>query len=122
MTRYLFPLVVLLAACGGSSAPPTRLEYYLSADPPSLDPAGLILILVFAVRLRWFPPSGSGGLAFLLLPALTLGMRSVAFLSRRTQAAMQEVPRSDFIRTARAKELGSAGWSWDTASATPCSR
>ncbi len=39
MTRHLFPLVVLLAACGGSPATPTRLEYYLSADPPSLDPA-----------------------------------------------------------------------------------
>jgi ABC-type dipeptide/oligopeptide/nickel transport system permease component len=66
---------------------------------------GLILILVFAVTLRWFPPSGSGGLAFLVLPALTLGMRSVAFLSRMTRAAMQEVLRSDFIRTARAKGL-----------------
>ena len=38
-------------------------------------------------------------------PALTLGMRSVAFLSRMTRAAMQEVLRSDFVRTARAKGL-----------------
>ncbi|CAN5903090.1 ABC transporter permease [soil metagenome] len=66
---------------------------------------GLILILVFAVSLRWFPPSGSGGLAFLVLPALTLGMRSVAFLSRMTRAAMQEILQSDFVRTARAKGL-----------------
>jgi len=66
---------------------------------------GLILILIFAVNLRWLPPSGSGGLAFLVLPALTLGMRSVAFLSRMTRAAMQEVLQSDFIRTARAKGL-----------------
>jgi ABC-type dipeptide/oligopeptide/nickel transport system permease component len=66
---------------------------------------GLILILVFAVNLRWLPPSGSGGLVYLILPALTLGMRSVAFLSRMTRAAMQEVLRSDFIRTARAKGL-----------------
>ena len=67
---------------------------------------GLILILIFAVKLRWLPPSGSGGLVYLLLPALTLGMRSVAFLSRMTRAAMQEVLQSDFIRTARAKGLG----------------
>jgi ABC-type dipeptide/oligopeptide/nickel transport system permease component len=66
---------------------------------------GLILILIFAVNLRWLPPSGSGGLVYLVLPALTLGMRSVAFLSRMTRAAMQEVLHSDFIRTARAKGL-----------------
>jgi ABC-type dipeptide/oligopeptide/nickel transport system permease component len=66
---------------------------------------GLILILIFAVNLRWLPPSGSGGLIYLILPALTLGMRSVAFLSRMTRAAMQEVLQSDFVRTARAKGL-----------------
>ena len=66
---------------------------------------GVILILIFAVNLRWLPPSGSGGLAYLILPALTLGMRSVAFLSRMTRAAMQEVLQSDFVRTARAKGL-----------------
>jgi ABC-type dipeptide/oligopeptide/nickel transport system permease component len=66
---------------------------------------GLILILIFAVNLRWLPPSGSGGIVYLVLPALTLGMRSVAFLSRMTRAAMQDVLQSDFIRTARAKGL-----------------
>ena len=66
---------------------------------------GLVLILVFAVSLRWLPPSGYGGLAFLVLPAITLGMRSVAFLARVTRAAMQEVLQSDFVRTARAKGL-----------------
>src|SRR2546426_433807 len=50
---------------------------------------GLLLILVFAVALRWLPPSGSGGLAYLVLPALTLGMRSIAFLGRMTRAAIQ---------------------------------
>ncbi len=66
---------------------------------------GLILILVFAVYLRWLPPSGSANTVYLILPAITLGMRSVAFLSRMTRAAMQEVLQSDFIRTARAKGL-----------------
>jgi peptide/nickel transport system permease protein/oligopeptide transport system permease protein len=67
---------------------------------------GLLLILVFAVHLRWFPPSGSGGFSYLVLPAITLGMRSIAFLSRMTRAAMQEVLRSDFVRTARSKGVG----------------
>ena len=69
---------------------------------------GLLLILVFAVELRWLPPSGSKGLLFLILPALTLGMRSVAVLARMTRAALQEVLQSDFIRTARAKGLREA--------------
>ena len=64
---------------------------------------GLLLILLFAVALRWLPPSGSGGLAALVLPAVTLGMRSVAVLARMTRGAMREALASDFIRTARAK-------------------
>ncbi len=66
---------------------------------------GLLLILWFAVALRWLPPSGSGGIAYLVLPALTLGMRSIAFLARMTRAAMLDVLSSDFVRTARAKGL-----------------
>ena len=66
---------------------------------------GLLLILLFAVTLRWLPPSGSGGPTFLVLPAATLGMRSVAVLARMTRGAMQDVLSSDFIRTARAKGL-----------------
>jgi peptide/nickel transport system permease protein/oligopeptide transport system permease protein len=69
---------------------------------------GLLLILIFAVELRWLPPSGSSGIPFLILPALTLGMRSVAVLARMTRAALQEVLQSDFIRTARAKGLREA--------------
>lgn len=66
----------------------------------------LVLILVFAVSLRWLPPSGSAGLAALVLPAITLGMRSIAFIARMTRSAMQEVLQSDFVRTARAQGLG----------------
>lgn len=66
---------------------------------------GLLLILGFAVTLRWFPPSGYGGLLFLVLPAVTLGMRSIAFLARMTRSAMREVLTSDLVRTARAKGL-----------------
>jgi peptide/nickel transport system permease protein/oligopeptide transport system permease protein len=67
---------------------------------------GLLLILFFAVTLHWLPPSGYGGLRFLVLPALTLGMRSIAFLARMTRSAMMDALGADFIRTARAKGLG----------------
>jgi ABC-type dipeptide/oligopeptide/nickel transport system permease component len=64
---------------------------------------GLLLIVLFSVNLHWLPPSGYGGLRHLILPALALGTRSIAFLARVTRSAMLEVLGSDFIRTARAK-------------------
>ena len=66
---------------------------------------GLLFVLLFAVTLRWLPPSGYGGVKYLVLPALALGMRSVAFLARVTRSAMLEVLGGDFVRTARAKGL-----------------
>lgn len=74
---------------------------------------GLILILFFAVDLKWFPVSGmfaiyGGGdlldlLHHLFLPAITLAMVATGVIARLTRTAMLEVLRQDFIRTARAK-------------------
>jgi peptide/nickel transport system permease protein len=66
---------------------------------------GLLFILLFAVELRWFPPSGYGRLEFLVLPAFALGTRSIAFLARVTRSSMLEVLGSEFVRAARAKGL-----------------
>ncbi|MGH7556519.1 MAG: ABC transporter permease [Gemmatimonadota bacterium] len=68
---------------------------------------GLILILVVAVEWGALPPSGYGGgaLPYLILPALTLGMRSTAYIARLTRSSMLEVIRLDYVRTARAKGL-----------------
>ena len=66
---------------------------------------GLLLILLFAVELRWLPPSGYGRLEYIVLPALALGTRSIAFLARVTRSSMLEVLSSDFVRSARAKGL-----------------
>jgi ABC-type dipeptide/oligopeptide/nickel transport system permease component len=68
----------------------------------------LLLILLFAVQLQWLPPSGYGGWKFLILPALALGMRSVAFLARVTRSAMLDALSADYVRTARAK--GASEW------------
>src|SRR5262249_50338620 len=67
---------------------------------------GLLLILLFAVTLRWLPPSGYGGLRFLVLPAGTLGMRSIAFLARMTRSAMLDSFCAHFIPTAPPEGLG----------------
>jgi peptide/nickel transport system permease protein len=64
---------------------------------------GLILILIFAVELRWLPPSGYGGLKYLILPAIALGTRSIAFLARITRSAMLDALGSEYVRTAVAK-------------------
>lgn len=66
---------------------------------------GLLLILLFAVTLHWLPPSGFGGVRYLVLPALALGMRSIAFLARMTRSAMLDALGADYVRTARAKGL-----------------
>jgi ABC-type dipeptide/oligopeptide/nickel transport system permease component len=73
---------------------------------------GLLFIVLFAVTLRWLPASGYGSFKFLILPALTLGMRSIAYLARITRSSMLEVLSSDHIRTARAKGLSEAVVHW----------
>ena len=63
---------------------------------------GLLLILVFAVKLHWLPSGGTGTLSHLILPAIALGSASAAVIARMTRASMLEVTRQDYIRTARA--------------------
>ncbi|HET6936484.1 MAG TPA: nickel ABC transporter permease [Candidatus Angelobacter sp.] len=66
---------------------------------------GPILILFFAIRLGLLPVSGSGTLAHLLLPAITMGGALAAILTRMVRTAMLEELSQDYIRTARAKGL-----------------
>lgn len=66
---------------------------------------GLILVLVVGVMLQWLPPTGFGGVEYIILPALTLGLRSAAYLARLTRSTMLEVLSQDYIRTARSKGL-----------------
>ena len=66
---------------------------------------GLILVLVVGVMLQWLPPTGFGGIEYLILPALTLGLRSAAYLARLTRATMLDVLSHAYIRTARSKGL-----------------
>lgn len=66
---------------------------------------GPMLIIVFAIKLDWFPVSGAESLRHLVLPALTLGTALAAFLSRMTRASMLETLREDFVTVARAKGL-----------------
>lgn len=63
---------------------------------------GLLLILVFSIRLSWLPAFGRGGLAHLVLPAIALGWYPVAAQTRVVRSAMLDVLERDYIRVARA--------------------
>ena len=66
---------------------------------------GLMLVLFIGVFLQWLPPTGFGGIEYIILPAITLGLRSAAYLARLTRATMLDVLNQDYIRTARMKRL-----------------
>lgn len=66
---------------------------------------GQLMMLLFAVYLKWLPPSGYGGIRHLVLPMIALGLPGAALIARTTRSSMLEVIRQDFVRTARAKGL-----------------
>jgi ABC-type dipeptide/oligopeptide/nickel transport system permease component len=73
---------------------------------------GLILIYIFSVYFGWFPITGAGErgnilsiLHHLILPAIALGARQAAVITRMSRSAMLDVLRTDYVRTARAKGL-----------------
>jgi len=79
--------------------------------------AGLLLILLFSVKLGWFQAGGfdgwgqgvGGALKSLLLPAVALGLFQFAVLARTTRSALLEVLREEYVKTARAKGVAERG-------------
>jgi len=66
---------------------------------------GLLLMIVFGIKLRWLPVSGTGGWEYYLMPSIALAYYSMPAFMRLVRAGMIEVLASDYIRTARAKGL-----------------
>lgn len=64
---------------------------------------GLMLMLVFALKLGWFPAAGSKSPIYFVLPCFTLACNTFALIVRMTRSAMLEEIRQDYVRTARAK-------------------
>jgi len=85
---------------------------------------GILLVMLFAVKLPWFPSGGFPGwsedeggglwegLRSLLLPAVALAVVQAAILARFTRSAVLDVLREDFVRTARAKGLSRRAVLW----------
>lgn len=69
---------------------------------------GPLLALVFGLYLHWLPVGGweEGAPRYLILPVLTLGLPVAAYVARLTRGGLQEVLRSNYVRTARARGLG----------------
>jgi peptide/nickel transport system permease protein len=90
--RYsLFDLLVSFGTLCGVSMP----VYWL----------GLMLIVLFAVKLGWLPAAGADSLSSVILPGVTLAMYSIGLITRMTRASTLDVLCQDYIRTARAKGL-----------------
>ena len=64
---------------------------------------GLLLMLLFSLKLGWFPSGGAEGFRSVVLPAITVGVGLAALLTRTTRSSMLDVLRQDYLRTARAK-------------------
>lgn len=64
---------------------------------------GLMLSLLFALKLGWLPPSGVNGPLYYILPCLSIGIGGCASIARQTRSSMLEVVRQDYVVTARAK-------------------
>lgn len=85
-----------LAVMGGSVAGMSLPVFWIS----------LLLILLFSLRLSWLPSSGWGTLAHYVLPVFSISLASMALLARMTRAMIAEVLLEDYVRTARAKGVG----------------
>ena len=64
---------------------------------------GLLLIILFSLKLGWLPSGGNEGFKSIILPAFTVGAGLAALLTRTTRSSMLDVIRQDYLRTARAK-------------------
>ncbi|THF85429.1 ABC transporter permease [Deinococcus sp. KSM4-11] len=119
ISSLLFAVVVSLIAGSLAGARPNTAADYLASGISVLGVAlpsfwlGLMLILLFSLKLRWLPLGGGGTgnlsqglwpfLSYLILPTVALGSELTAILTRLTRGALLDVLSEDYIRTARAK-------------------
>jgi peptide/nickel transport system permease protein len=99
------PLGIVAAIYRGRPADMLAMAFAVVGQATPYFWMGIMLILIVSVELDWLPTSGRGGLAHLVLPAVTLGTHFAAALARLTRTSMLEVLGQNYVTTARAKGL-----------------
>jgi peptide/nickel transport system permease protein len=97
------PLGILAALFHNSWLDSTAMVVALLGVSTPVFYLGLLLLFAFSFHFHLFPATGAGGWQNLVLPALTIGFASSAFLARLVRSSMLEVLRQDYVTTARAK-------------------
>lgn len=101
-------VIGLSAGIAGATRPYTAWDYgsmataLIGVSTPIFW-SGMLLILVFAVRLGWLPSGGADAWQGYVLPAVSLGFFAAGVIARQTRSAMLDILRQDYVRTARAK-------------------
>jgi peptide/nickel transport system permease protein len=98
-----FPLAILAASRPNGWIDRVTTLFVVGSSAIPTFWLGPLLILAFSIDAGWFPVSGNGSLAHLILPAVTLGLGLSAILMRMLRASLVEEMNQDYIRTARAK-------------------
>lgn len=100
-----FPIGILSAIKRNTVFDRLAMVFALTGQSMPVFWIGIMMILVFAVELHWFPTGGRGTLRHLVMPAVTLSLFHVARTARLVRSCMLEVMGQDYVRTARAKGL-----------------
>jgi len=99
------PAGVLAAVYRGTAGDRIVMSLALVGQAMPVYWTGILLILLFSVRLRWLPAISDGGFVSMIMPALAVGGYSAARIARMTRSSMLEVLRMDYVRTGRSKGL-----------------
>ena len=102
------PMGILMALYRGTVLERVLMGVVLVGQSMPTFWSGILLILFFAVRLRWFPSSGAEGLGSLILPSVALGALSMATFARITRISVLGELGQDYVRTAKARGVGRA--------------
>lgn len=97
------PIGVSLALLHRRAASAFLASFVLAAQSLPTFWSGILLILFFAVKLGWLPPSSAGGFEHLILPSIALGLLSMATFARVTRTAVLDELSKDYVRTAKAR-------------------
>ncbi|HEY2524036.1 MAG TPA: ABC transporter permease [Candidatus Binataceae bacterium] len=100
-----FPLGLIAGANPGGAADMSAMGFAILGISVPHVCLGPLMMIVFSLKLGWLPLTGRGGLAHLVLPALTMGTALAAILARMLRQSLIQVREADYIRTARSKGL-----------------